>query len=59
MTSEAQKRAVAKYDAGKDKIMVRCPAGTLDRIKKAGYTSGNAFAVKAILEKLEKEESMK
>ena len=53
---KAVQKAVAKYDQGKDKILARCPAGTLDRIKKAGYSSGNAFAVKAILDRLEKEE---
>lgn len=49
-------KAVNKYDSGKDKILARCPAGTLERIKKLGYASGNAFAVQAIIERLEKEE---
>lgn len=53
---QAVLKAVNKYDAGKDKILSRCPAGTLDRIKRLGYASGNAFAVQAILERLETEE---
>lgn len=61
ITSEEKRKkavlkAVNKYDQSKDKILARCPAGTLERIKKAGYSSGNAFAVKAILDRLEKEE---
>ena len=52
-------KAVAKYDSTKDKILARCPSGTLERIRKLGYTSGNAFAVQAIIERLEKEESRK
>ena len=54
---ESTRKAVAKYNANKDKIMVRLPLGTIDRIKKLGYASGNAFAVNAILERLEKEEN--
>ena len=55
--AESMRKAVAKYNAGKDKIMVRLPLGTVERIKKLGYASGNAFAVAAILERLEKEEN--
>lgn len=55
----AVRKAVAKYDKSIDKITVRCPSGTLDRIKKLGYISGNAFAVQAIIERLEKEENRK
>ena len=55
----AVRKAVAKYDKSVDKITVRCPAGTLERIKRAGYSSGNAFAVKAILDRLEKEEKQR
>lgn len=53
----AVRKAVAKYDASHDRIVARCPAGTSDRIKKLGYSSNNAFAVQAILERLEKEEN--
>lgn len=53
----AVRQAVARYDSKIDKITVRLPAGTVDRIKKCGYSSGNAFAVNAILERLEKEEN--
>jgi len=54
---ESTRKAVAKYNASKDKVMVRLPLGTIDRIKKCGYASSNAFAVQAILERLEKEEN--
>ena len=62
MTETSEKRAaavraaVSRYDQKIDKITVRLPAGTAERIKKLGYSSNNAFAVNAILERLEKEE---
>lgn len=52
----AVRQAVSKYDKTVDKITVRLPLGTVDRIKKCGYSSANAFAVNAILERLENEE---
>ena len=53
----AVRAAVSKYDKKIDKVTVRLPSGTVDRIKKLGYSSANAFAVNAILERLEKEEA--
>lgn len=52
----AVRKAVKKHDAAIDKATIRLPAGTIERVKKCGYASLNAFAVNAILERLEKEE---
>lgn len=52
--SEAQKRATAKYEKEKyDKILVRFPKGTKDRIKEKGC-SLNSFISDAVIEKLDK-----
>ena len=51
--SEAHMRATAKYEKDNyDKVLIRFPKGTKDRIKDLGE-SVNGFTVKAVLEKLE------
>lgn len=53
--SEARLRATAKYEKKKyDKVLLRLPKGTKDRIKEAGETSINGYIVKLILEDLAK-----
>lgn len=53
--SEAQKRAIAKYEAEKvDRINCRLPKGIKDKILESGYTV-NAFIIEAVKEKLERE----
>lgn len=56
MATEAQRKAVYKYDDKFERVNCRLEKGTKARIRKAGYSSINAFAVSAIMEKLEKEE---
>lgn len=56
---QANREAVARYDAKNDRINCRFPAGTVERIKKLGYTSANAFILQAVFDRLEKEESRK
>lgn len=52
--TEAQKRAIAKYEAEKvERINCRLPKGTKDRIAATGQTV-NAFIVSAVLDKLDK-----
>lgn len=58
-TTAAQRRANAKYDEKFEKILARLAPGTKKRIKDLGYASANAFILKAVEEKLEKEESYK
>ncbi len=54
--SEAKKRANAKYDKkAYDSILVKFPKGTKDRIKATGNTV-NGYIVKAVTEKLERED---
>jgi len=53
----ALRRAVAKYDAAHDRINCRLPSGTIERIRKLGYSSANAFILQATLERLEREEA--
>ena len=56
--SEAHMRATAKYEKENyDKVLIRFPKGTKDRIKDLGE-SVNGFTVKAVLEKLEQLESI-
>lgn len=61
MTSEEKRKsnreAVARYDAKNDRINCRFPSGTVDRIKKLGYSSANGFILQAVFDRLEKEES--
>ena len=51
------RRAVKNYELSKDRITAMAPLGTKKRIqailKTSGYDSVSAFAVSAILEKLE------
>lgn len=56
-TSEAQRKAIAKYDSSMDRVNCRFPQGTKERIKKVGYSSINSFIISAVMEKLEKEEN--
>ena len=56
MTSDAQRKAVKKYDSGFERVNCRFQEGTKERIKKAGYNSINKFIISAVMEKLEKEE---
>ena len=54
-TTEAQRRAISKYQETIDRINCRFPKGTKDRITATG-SSVNAFIIKAVLEALEQEE---
>lgn len=52
--TEAHMRATAKYEEKNyDKVLVRFPKGTKERIKQTG-SSTNGFVVEAVLEKLNK-----
>lgn len=52
--SEAQKKATAKFEKAKyDKILVRLPKGTKEKIQATGQTI-NGFIVKAVQKELEK-----
>lgn len=53
---QALRDAVKRYDAKNDRINCRFPAGTVDRIKKLGYSSANSFILQAVFDRLEKEE---
>ena len=53
--SEAQKRATAKYEKENyDKVLVRFPKGTKDKILQSGAKSVNGFVIDAVKEKLER-----
>lgn len=54
MATEAQKRAIRKYEETVDRINCRFPKGTKERITATG-ASLNAFIIEAVLEKLERE----
>ncbi len=55
--SEAQKRATAKYEAANyDKVLIRFPKGTKERIAATGDTL-NGYVVRAVLDKLDNLES--
>lgn len=56
MATEAQRKAVYKYDEKFERVNCRFPEGTKSRIKKAGYDSINKFIISAVMDKLEKEE---
>ena len=57
--TEAQKRATAKYEKENyDKILVRLPKGTKEKIKASG-DSLNGFIIAAIEEKLQGVDSTK
>lgn len=54
--TEAQKRATAKYEKENyDKVLVRFPKGTKERILETGASSINGFIVDAVQEKLPEE----
>lgn len=56
-SSEAQRRAVSKHDAEVvDKVTVRLPKGTKERIADTGMTV-NAYVIEAVLEKLKRDEA--
>jgi len=55
MASEAQRKAIRKYEETVDRVNVRLPKGTKERIKKIGYSVNN-FIILAVVERLEKEE---
>lgn len=55
-TTAAMRAAIAKYDAGFDRVNCRFPQGTKARIEKVGYKSINTFICSAVAEKLEREE---
>ena len=55
-SSPAQRAAVRKHDTEKvDKINIRFPKGTKERIYNLGYTV-NAYVIDAVIEKLDREE---
>lgn len=56
-TSDAMKKAIAKYDEKFDRIYIRFDKGTTDRIKALG-ASVNAYTKLAVLEKLKHDESV-
>lgn len=52
--SEAQKRATAKYEKENyDKVLVRFPKGTKDRIKDTGADSVNSYIINCVLNTLD------
>lgn len=57
-TTEAQRKAVYKYDEKFERINCRFDAGTKKRIEKVGYSSINNFIKLAVAEKLEREEKI-
>ena len=57
-TTEAQRKAVYKYDDKFERVNCRLESGTKNRIEKAGYKSVNNFIKLAIAEKLEREEKI-
>ena len=57
-TSEAKRRANAKWDASQDRINCRFKKGTFDQIKVLGHKSVKDFVKIAVAEKIEKEKSI-
>ena len=57
-TTEAQRKAIYKYDDKFERVNCRFPSGTKQRITKAGYSSINQFIIQAVLEKLESIEKL-
>lgn len=55
-TSDAQRKAVYKYDDKFERVNCRFAVGTKERIQKAGYKSVNDFIKLAVMEKLEHDE---
>lgn len=57
-TTEAQRKAVYKYDEKFERVNCRFAVGTKERIRKAGYKSVNDFIKLAVIEKLEHDEKI-
>ena len=57
-TSDAQRKAVYKYDDKFERVNCRFAVGTKERIQKAGYKSVNDFIKLAVMEKLEHEKKI-
>jgi hypothetical protein len=57
-TTEAQRKAVYKYDDKFERVNCRFAVGTKERIQKAGYKSVNDFIKLAVMEKLEHDEKI-
>lgn len=55
-TTEAQRKAIQKYEQKFERVNCRFSEGTKERIEKVGYKSINTFIVSAVMEKLEREE---
>ena len=53
----ARREAIKRYDKENDRINCRLPGGTVERIKKLGYKSANAFILQATMERIEREET--
>lgn len=57
-TTDAQRKAIYKYDEQFERVNCRFEAGTKKSIEKAGYSSINNFIKLAVAEKLEREEKI-
>ena len=57
-TTDAQRKAIYKYDEKFERVNCRFEAGTKKRIEKVGYSSINNFIKLAVAEKLEHEEKI-
>lgn len=57
-TTDAQRKAIYKYDDKFERVNCRLENGTKKRIEKAGYSSLNKFIKLAVAEKLEREEKI-
>ena len=57
-TSDAQRKAVYKYDDKFERVNCRFAVGTKERIQKAGYKSVNDFIKLAVMEKLGHDEKI-
>ena len=57
-TTEAQRKAVYKYDEKFERVNCRFAVGIKERIRKAGYKSVNDFIKLAVMEKLEHDEKI-
>ncbi len=57
-TTNAQRKAIYKYDEQFERVNCRFESGTKKRIEKVGYSSINSFIKLAVAEKLEREEKI-
>ena len=57
-TTEAQRKAIYKYDDKFERVNCRFAVGTKERIQKAGYKCVNDFIKLAVMEKLEHDEKI-